>query len=158
MLQHSNGDNPRVRELPQKSITGKATNGLQTSRKSQLQRDHLNLNNEPARLSNYHIPTPFSCGELAIERTSFASSSWSSLETPLNEEYSDYSETEQRFLSINRDYAESLTLEMVRREEYPQLGLQRQTYMDYANFALAPKFQVSVSENDYECIPQSFVD
>lgn len=138
---HSNGDSRRILEPP--LIATRPPSGLQLSRKSLLQQEQMISKVDSPRYG--HIPTAFSGLEptQSLDRTSSISSTWSSLEGHVTEDFLDYSEAESRFLEANREYSESSMLDMVRRDQYPDLGLQRQTYMDFANFALSSKFQVS---------------
>jgi molybdenum cofactor sulfurtransferase len=139
---HSNGDSRRILEPP--LIAARPPSGLQFNRKAQMQQELMYSKVESPRYG--YVPTPFSGPEptQSLDRTS-SISSWSSLDGNVTDDFLDYNEAEQRFIEANKEYSESLMIEMVRREEYPDLGLQRQTYLDYANFALASKFQVSLS-------------
>ncbi|XP_024391522.1 uncharacterized protein [Physcomitrium patens] len=139
--QHSNGDSRRTLEPPLTSVTSRPPSGIQPIKKLQLRHDYLNPKVESPRFGYSHTPTALSRGDPSLDRSSSTSSSWSSLDACLNEENPEFIEAEHRFLEANRDYSETLMLEAVRREEYPDLRLQRQTYMDYANFALASKYQ-----------------
>lgn len=138
---HSNGDSRRILEPPLTAT--RPPSGLQPNRKAQMQQELMYSKVDSPRYS--YPPTPFSGPEptQSLDRTSSISSTWSSLDGNVADDFLDCNEAEQRFLEANKEYSESLMIEMVRREEYPDLGLQRQTYLDYANFALASKFQVS---------------
>lgn len=142
---HSNGDSRRILEPP--VVAARPPSGLQSNRKALIQQELMNSKVESPRYGYCPSPSPFSGPESSqsLDRTSSISSTWSSLDANVTEDFLDYNEAEQRFLDANKEYGESLMIDMVRRDEYPDLGLQRQTYMDYANFALASKFQVSAS-------------
>lgn len=57
-------------------------------------------------------------------------------------EAADYADAEEKFLQTNPDYFEILSLENVRREQYPKLSLNKHVYMDYASLALSSRFQI----------------
>ena len=141
--QHSNGDSRRILEPPLSAP--RPPSGLQPNRKALMQQELMYSKVDSPRYN--YISSPFSGPEptQSLDRTSSISSTWSSLDGNVLDDFLDYNEAEQRFLEANKEYSESLMIEMVRREEYPDLGTQRQTYLDYANFALASKFQVSFS-------------
>lgn len=138
---HSNGDSRRILEPP--LIPTKPPSGMRPGRKTMLQQEQMILNSPKYG----HIQTAFSGPEptQSLDRTSSISSTWSSLDGHVTDDILDFNEAESRFLEANTDYSESLLLDMVRKDQYPDLGLQRQTYLDYANFALSSKFQVSFS-------------
>lgn len=58
------------------------------------------------------------------------------------DEAAEYAEAEEKFLQANTAYFETLTLENVRRDQYPKLALHRHVYMDHASLALSSRFQM----------------
>eukprot|EP01018_Ginkgo_biloba_P024319 Gb_31115 [translate_table: standard] len=56
-----------------------------------------------------------------------------------------YKDAEEQFLDEYEDYFEHLSVDNIRKEQYPKLELQRLVYFDYANFALFSRFQLALS-------------
>lgn len=134
---HSNGDSRRMLEPPL-TAPAKPPTGLRKSVLSHEAQIIQSTTNSP-RLGHSNQVTAFSN---SLDRTSSISSTWSSLDGHITDDFVDFNEAEARFLEANREYCQTLSLDDVRRDQYPDLGLQRQTYMDHANFALSSKFQV----------------
>ncbi|GLJ11776.1 hypothetical protein SUGI_0176810 [Cryptomeria japonica] len=53
-----------------------------------------------------------------------------------------YEHLEEQFLEDYEDYFAHLSVDNIRKEQYPKLDLQSLVYLDYANFALFSRFQV----------------
>ncbi|KAH7315961.1 hypothetical protein KP509_21G072100 [Ceratopteris richardii] len=53
-----------------------------------------------------------------------------------------YEDAEELFLEEHEDYFEHLHVDNVRKEQYPNIDLQRLVYLDYASFGLYSRYQV----------------
>lgn len=57
-----------------------------------------------------------------------------------------YEHLEEQFLEDYEDYFQHLSVDNIRKEQYPKLDLQSLVYLDYANFALFSLLQVLKSD------------
>ena len=79
--------------------------------------------------------------------------SWTSSSLPEDEEIDSgppvlppYDDAEEDFLEDFEDYFNHLSVDNVRRDQYPKLDLQKLVYLDYASFSLYSNFQVRESD------------